>query len=153
MKELELFNHRYEVQIRFADFDILGHINNTKHLVFVENARIDYMETVAGQRLHDQEITSIIAHVDIDYIKPIFPGELVNIYTRCSRIGNKSYQLESITVTGSADAPEKQSIVAKSNTVIVSYDYKNEQAFPLPQDKVENLIRYEKAGSILISQK
>jgi len=153
MEELELFRHRYEVQIRFADFDILGHINNTKHLVFVENARIDYMETVAGSRLHDKEIKAIIAHVDIDYLKPIFPGQIVNILTRCSRIGNKSYQLESITVTGDINSPESLSVVAKSNTVIVSYDYKAEQAFPLPTEDVERLMKYEKPGSILVSHK
>jgi acyl-CoA thioester hydrolase len=153
MEALDLFTHQYEIQLRFTDFDIMGHINNTKHLVFVESARIDYMETIHGHKLHEKEIMSIVAHVDIDYLKPIFPGQQVTIFTRCCRIGNKSYQLESLSVVGDLKDKESLSIVAKANAVIVSYDYKSETTFPLPTELIGYLTAYEKDGTILMGQK
>ena len=43
------FAHRREIQVRFADTDAMGHVNNAKYLTYCEIARISYWTDVTGE--------------------------------------------------------------------------------------------------------
>ena len=44
LKILNDFNLKVQVQITWADMDILGHVNSTKYFAYLETARIKYYE-------------------------------------------------------------------------------------------------------------
>ena len=43
------FCHRREVDVRFADTDAMGHVNNAVYLTYCESARISYWTDVTGE--------------------------------------------------------------------------------------------------------
>lgn len=143
IEELEEYKHCYKVKVRFSDFDMMKHVNNTRHLVFVEDARVNYLEEVTKRKLYEVAVNAIVARVEIDYIKPIELGYGVEVYTKCERIGNKSFTLSSITVCYPDKSPSKKQIAAKAKTVIVSFDYNTNKTIQNPLELVEALNSFE----------
>jgi len=82
-----------EERLRFADLDMVGHVNNNAIGVFLENGRVhlfvdggEEMDKVADGTGH----TWVVRRLEIDYVREIrFPGT-VRVGTRVARIGNSS---------------------------------------------------------------
>src|SRR5678816_2279223 len=98
------FVHRDRV--RFRDCDAMGHVNNAVFSTYLEESRIG----VLGG-LND----FILARVEIDFRSELRMGEEVEVRTRCSRIGTKSFDLEHVIEAGGR-------VVAGARRVRVSYD-------------------------------
>src|ERR1051326_6608227 len=95
---MEGFKHKTPIQIRFKDIDLLGHVNNANHLTYIEFARVKYFDAVAGEEINWNENGIILAKASVDYKLPILLKDKVFVYTKCSRIGNKSFDLSYLIV-------------------------------------------------------
>ena len=124
------FHHSTSIQVRFADVDAMNHVNNAKYLTYIEIARIGYFNEVLRQGMHATP-GFILARASVDFLLPIEIHDEIKVLTRCSRMGNKSFELEyEIVKTGS----EPQAVVAKAQTVLVAYDYDAKQTVAVPQE-------------------
>lgn len=138
------FRHRREIQVRFADTDAMGHVNNAKYLTYCEIARITYWTDVTGEpvRLGTAGAESLIlAEARISYRAPAFHGETVTVETRAIRIGRSSFSLEhrlTACIPGSAAR-----LVATSESVLVRYDYAREAPVALSPEFVAAIERFE----------
>jgi acyl-CoA thioester hydrolase len=142
---MENFRFSLPVELRFADLDVLGHLNNAKYLSYAEQARIVYVQQVCGWEGDWRKLGMILARTEIDYKLPIAFGDAVVVYVRTSRIGGKSFDFEYlITRQRAANAPE---IAASITTVMVSYDYEQDCSIPVPQNWREAMQAYESALS------
>ena len=121
----EGFRHHTDVQIRFNDIDILGHVNNTVYFSFY------------GQ-MNWQEVDTVIANVNCAYISPILFGEKVEVYTRCEALGEKSFKLRQMLV-------EKTTGEVKSvcETVMVSINRETKKSCPIPESWRKQFSDYE----------
>lgn len=81
------------MQLRFNDIDILGHVNNTVYFSFYDLAKARYMEQVKDGNINWRQVETVIANIDCAFIRPIFFGEDIVVYTRCSEIREKSFRL------------------------------------------------------------
>ena len=45
---MQNFRFSFPVEVRFADLDALGHLNNAKYLTYAEQARILYVRQICG---------------------------------------------------------------------------------------------------------
>jgi acyl-CoA thioester hydrolase len=118
------FPHVVEVEVRFADVDAMGHVNNAKHLTYCETARIRYWTDVTGMPISPGTggaESLILAEARITYRAPIFHGEVVTVQTRAARIGRSSFTLEHRLLAAVPDATPR--LVAVSESVLVRYDY------------------------------
>ena len=131
------FAHRHQVEVRLADTDAMGHVNNARYLTYVEIARVAYYEHVTGNPLpigaHGAEEGMILAEIRMTYRSPGFYGETLTVETRVERIGRSSFgMVHRIT------APESRyghaRLIAVADSVLVSYDYTEERAIPVPAD-------------------
>lgn len=104
------------VKIRYSDLDTLRHVNNAKYLSFLEEARIDYIGKVLDFNRKKLEFGVVVARVEIDYKYPILFTDELDIYTRCSRIGTKSFTFECVFVINN------EHVSAISKAVIVTVD-------------------------------
>ena len=104
--------------VRFRDCDAMGHVNNAVYSTYLEQARIGI--------LGDLE-PFILARVEIDFRAELRMGEEVEVRTRCSRIGTKSFDLEHVIAAGGR-------VVAEAKSVLVSYDYERGESVPIPDD-------------------
>lgn len=117
-----LYRHRSEYRVRYDDLDTYRHVNNKSFLSYVEDARVHYLVEAMGLWHHDDEESGVmVVHNSIDYMKQIGPFERVRVYTRCTRIGGKSFTLEHLICATAPDAAEER-VCARSRTVFSSVD-------------------------------
>lgn len=135
---LSEFHHHHPLQIRFNDIDILGHVNNTVYLSFFDTGKAHYFSDVRKGNINWQKVDTVIANVNCSYLRPIFFGDRIDVYTRCIAIGEKSFRLQQLIADSS-----KEIIYSICETVMVSFDPESSEARPVPADWREALCRYE----------
>jgi len=126
------FAHSVEIDVRFADTDAMGHVNNAVYLTYCEMARIRYWTDVTGEPIapgHEGAESLILAEARLTYRAPVFHGERVTVETRATRLGRSSFVLEHRLTAGMPD--EGPRLVATSESVMVRYDYATERPTPL----------------------
>jgi len=144
------FNHKIPIQVRFKDLDDMGHVNNANHLSYIELARVKYFQEVfdIGTDWNKQD-GLILARVEMDFRKPIFFNDKVSVYTRCSRIGKKSFDLNFLivkeTILNSNNSSEEitTEILAEGKTVLACYDYIERKAIEIPEERKRIINEYE----------
>lgn len=137
---MDNYKHKIPIQIRFKDIDLLGHVNNANHFTYLEYARVKYFDDVAGTEINWNEHGLILAKAVIDYKLPILLKDKVFVYTKCSRIGNKSFDLSYCIIK---EEKGNEIILAEGSTVLVCYDYRTGKSIPVPQEWKEKLERFE----------
>ena len=111
------FRHRMDVQLRFNDVDVLGHVNNTQYFSYYDMGKAHYFGDVRGKAMDWQRVDRIIANIECSYFAPIVFGEDIEVLTRCRHVGNKSFVILQML-------REKNTGQVKSvcETVMVGYD-------------------------------
>ena len=140
------FAHRHAVEVRLADTDAMGHVNNANYLTYVEIARVAYYEQVTGNALpigtHGAEEGMILAEIRMTYRSPAFYGETLTVETRVERIGRTSFAMvHRMTAPESRYGPAR--LIAVADSVLVSYDYQQERPIPVPDEWREAMKRFE----------
>lgn len=126
-----------DVQLRFNDIDILGHLNNTVYFSLYDLAKARYMEAANEGAVNWQRVESVIANIDCAYIEQIHFGDKIRIFTRCIHMGEKSFTLQQMMVD------EHDHVKSMCQTVMVSYDPDRRQAVPVTETWRRNVSRYE----------
>ena len=135
------FRHITPIEIRFADMDAMGHVNNAKYLTYIEIARIGYFNTVLSKGVDLSRQSFILARAAVDFVLPIELHDKIQVATRCARMGTKSFDLEYEIVKTNHDAPI---VVAKAQTVLVCYDYLDKKSIAIPDGWKKLIETYEK---------
>jgi acyl-CoA thioester hydrolase len=110
-------------RVRFRDCDAMGHVNNAVYSTYLEQARIGILGDLDP---------FILARVEIDFRAELRAGENVEVHSRCSKIGNKSFELEHEIRAG-------ERVVADAKSVLVGYDYKAGTSVPLTDNQRRRL--------------
>ena len=138
------FRHRVTVDVRFADTDAMGHVNNAVYLTYCEAARIRYWTDVTGEPVaagHEGAESLILAEARIAYRAPVFHTEEVTVETRAVRIGTSSFTLEHrLTACPPGGGPR---LVATSESVMVRYDYATDRPTPISDGFVAAIEAFE----------
>jgi acyl-CoA thioester hydrolase len=122
------FHYHTPMTVRYGDMDTLGHVNNAKYLTYLEQARIGYMRDLKLWDGSVGEVGAIVAKISIDYKLPLTMDDgVVDIWTRCSRLGNKSFDLEQLITRNDG------AVAASATTVVVVYDYQANTSAVLPE--------------------
>jgi acyl-CoA thioester hydrolase len=140
--DLSKFKHKAAIQIRFKDIDHMGHVNNANHITYFELARIHYFRDVINEVVNWNEQGVILAKTEINYHRPILLSDNVFVYSRVSKLGNKSYEVEyAITVENG----EEIVVCASGMSVQVCYNYLNNSTVAIPESWREKVQQYEVA--------
>ena len=128
------FSHFDEV--RFADLDTQGHLNNVSFLIFVESARIAYAVSLA--REHPELVPSgsfsfMVAEVKISYRSPGQFGERIETRLRPSAVGRSSFHMDFEMRVG-------ERLLADGYSVLVTYDPVAGRSMAVPAPLRERLI-------------
>ena len=77
--------------VRFADLDMLGHVNNKAYATYYETARVNYM---ASRGLSDGlKVGMALVRLELDYRKEIRYPATLRLGVRLRRLGNSSLTL------------------------------------------------------------
>jgi acyl-CoA thioester hydrolase len=131
LPRIEQFPGRVRDLIRFADLDPQGHVNNTVFATFFETGRVMLLRDPKNL-LNPPGATSVLARLDINFLKELhWPGE-VEIGTGTVEIGRSSYTfLQAIFSNGQC--------AATGRATMVMIDAATRKARPLPGEVVERL--------------
>ena len=140
------FRHSTPVEVRFVDIDAFGHVNNANYLSYIEQARVKYFDDIVNWPYDWNNEGIILAKAELDYIQPIRFKDEITVYTRCSRLGTKSLDLE-YRIVKISDG--KEILMADANTVLVAFDYHKKNPIEVPQEWRRALLAYEEEGSIV----
>jgi acyl-CoA thioester hydrolase len=121
-----LIKNNYKIQIRFNDCDLMGHVNNSIYLSYIEEARIIFLNSILVESWDWKQKGIIIKKHDIEYISPLKLNDDVYIFTEFGNIGNKSFELIHTFY-------KNQEITTKIKSLIICYNYnssKTELIYP-----------------------
>jgi acyl-CoA thioester hydrolase len=138
------FAHRVAIDVRFADTDAMGHVNNAVYLTYCEMARIRYWSDVTGEPLaagHHGSESLILAEARITYRAQVFHTDVVTVETRARHIGSSSFLLEHRLTACEPDGDPR--LVAVSESVMVRFDYRVGRPARLDDRFVEAMETFE----------
>src|SRR4051812_46990194 len=119
--------HRTDLQMRFADTDALGHVNNVAYAAYAETGRVDFLN-----RLGKSLTSLILANITIDYRRQVQYGEPLRIDTWVEKLGRTS-----ITLGQTLFATDQPS--AEVRSVVVHFDYSTNKPMELT-DKIREAL-------------
>lgn len=143
MVDLSQFRHQMPIYIRWGDMDSMNHVNNARYLTYMETARIEYFKEILSMGVTPSTVSMILARAEVDFRSPIVVGDDITIFTRCNRIGTKSFDLVYALMKNTGDGWE---LKGQAKTVLVAFDYDQGTPISIPQAWKEILTSYEKVA-------
>lgn len=133
------FKFSIPIDVRYGDLDPQWHVNNVHFLIFLEHARLNYL---MGLNLFDGknffDLGMIVADIHISYLAPITLKQKIKVWMRTERIGNKSL----VFVYEIRDEDTRE-VLAKAETIMVTYDYHAQKSIPVPDRWREAISQFE----------
>lgn len=134
------FTHTVSIQVRWGDLDAMGHVNNAAYLTYLEQARVTYFSELGLWDGSGGGLGLIMARAEIDYKLPIRGRDAIAVFTRCTRLGTRSFDTAQLIVRVHSD--QSLVTVAEARIVIVVYDYSAGQSAPIPDAWRAKLIEH-----------
>jgi len=132
------YKYKTTIETRFADFDMMGHVNNAVYFTYMEIARTRYWKQAISW---DWEKTGVvIAQASMDYVLPVYLKDKITMYVRTSRIGTSSFDLEYMLVK---DVNGKEEVCTTGKTICVAFDYKSKSPAPIPEPERIKMTTFE----------
>jgi acyl-CoA thioester hydrolase len=130
-----VFAHRLDA--RFRDCDPRGHVNNAVYHTYLEESRLALWRHLFGADGMPGAGT-ILARVEMDYLAPAFPNDVLEVRVRLGAVGRSSVKLNYEVV----NAQTEQRLVS-AQTVIVTFDYAAKKSVPIPPEARDRLAKLQ----------
>lgn len=118
---------RVPMPVRWRDLDAFNHVNNSKYLSYLEEARLQWMLTVPGMGM-DDHVAPVVAAAQLNYRRPITWPSQVEIELFVERLGNTSLTVGHRIV----DSTDKAALFCDGHVVMVWIDRDSGAAAALP---------------------
>ncbi|MFO7939088.1 MAG: acyl-CoA thioesterase [Bacteroidales bacterium] len=135
---MEIYKHETEIQLRFNDIDMLGHVSNSIYQNYFDLARTAYFKQALSSPINWKETALVLASIKIDYKKPIFFDEQVSVVTRVYHLGNKSLKMHQKLIN--KITREEHAI---NDAVLVAFNFNNNQPVLVPEMWKEEISQFE----------
>lgn len=126
--------HTIELQVRWGDMDIFGHVNNANYFRYLEQARISWFETMGAPSGNVGDGPMLVAAACNFRIPIVYPATLA-IRTYAKEPGRSSIPLYQEIV----DANNPATLFADGDSTVVWIDYQRGKSVALP-DEVRALV-------------
>ena len=102
--------------------DLFGHVNNARYFTFLEEARIAWFETCVPEPWDFRKHGVLVVRNEMDYVKPVHPGDRLIIRLGASGLGNSSIHItyEGYVLKGGSE--ESVQVAFRAATTLVSWD-------------------------------
>lgn len=127
MEQEHIYHHQFPIQIRFNDVDRYGHVNNNAYFSFYDLGKVDYFNLVLKIYNGTPDVVPVIAHINADFIYPIFYGDDIVMETCVSHIGRKSFTLEQRAINR-----KNNKEVCHCSSVMVCFSLKSQESVEVP---------------------
>lgn len=117
---------RTDIQVRFNDTDMLGHLNNTSYALYAEQGRVAFMDGFREAGALPEGVFVILARIELDFLRQVRYGDRVHVLTRVAKLGRTSMTL-------AQDIFGNDALAARAVSVVVVFDYAAQRPVPIPE--------------------
>ena len=117
--------HTTKLGVRFGETDMAGHVNNAVYLVYLEDARLNFLSEV----LHLSEFPLILASAKLDFLRQVRFPNTIPIETGISRPGRSSFDM-----VHRLYCEAEQELALTSHVTLVVFDYDTQKPTPIPEN-------------------
>lgn len=125
--------YRCSLEVRWADSDRLGHVNNTKVVEYMQEARIKFLQSSMSGRG-----AVAVRKMDVEFLRPLKDrSSPLEIEIAVLKVGTTSYTLRH-TIR------DRDGVVcAHGDAVLVGFDVETDKSRPLSDREREVLTRHQ----------
>ncbi len=135
---IKSFRHRMPLQMRFNDIDMLGHLNNSVYLTFMDLAKTRYLMEILGGKLEWDKIGVVIVNINCNFFAPTFFEDKIEVETAVVAIGEKS-----LTIEQTIYSPDTGQVKCECRTIMSGFDVRTNTSAKIPDEWIEALEKYE----------
>ncbi len=133
------FHHSADIQIRFNDIDMLGHVNNAKLQEYFDLGRMHYLQRIFGRKMFTGDEAIVVASIKTDFLQPVFLSDKIEVTTAVISLGGKSLKMVQHLRIKHGTEPK---VVCES--VMVAIDKHLGQSMEMPEEWKELIKQFEK---------
>lgn len=122
-----------DLDVRFRDLDVMGHVNNAVYVSYLEQGRLEYFAAVVG--LDVDTPGNVVANLEIDYERSIEIDSDVRVTVWVDRLGESSFRMRYELRDGEATAA-----TATTTQVVIGDDGSPR---PVPDEWRERIVAFE----------
>ena len=137
------FRHHMPLQMRFNDIDMLGHLNNSVYLTFMDLAKTRYFQAALGDKLRWGEIGVVIVNINCDFFEPSYFNEPLQVWTAITHIGHRSFTIEQRIVN-----PGTGHTKCIGRTTLAGFDPATAAGAPLDENLVRAAVTFEQRPNL-----
>lgn len=97
-----------KIQVRYRDIDPLRHVSHTEFVTYMQQARLEFSDTVLG--MTGVEFDTVVVHLEIDYIDDITSGDDVEVAMTVTDVGRTSFTVGYEIVASGTTAATGESV-------------------------------------------
>ncbi|AEF55214.1 acyl-CoA thioesterase [Marinomonas posidonica] len=121
---------KVQIKVRGFHLDIFQHVNNARYLEFLEEGRWAFFDEFnIGDDLLKQGIIWAIVNINIDFKAEASFGDVLEIDTQFTKLGNRSITMKQRIVNIANDK-----LVVEADVTYVCFSKEHNGAIPLPDD-------------------
>ncbi|MBI1837112.1 MAG: acyl-CoA thioesterase [Flavobacteriia bacterium] len=129
-----------KIQVRFADLDLMAHVNNSVYFTYFELARVQYFQQLLGEKWDWRKYGMLLKKNEITYHKSVLLYDEPEIYIYTSYIGTKSFVFD-------YELMVNNELYTTGSSLMICYDAINNQTIEIPlklKEALESIKRIEK---------
>ena len=122
--------HVYECPMRWADLDMLGHVNNVTYVDYLQEARVDMLRFHASHGHGQTDLAEgvVVVRHEVTYLRPLmFTFDAVRIECWVTEIRAASFTLAYEIFRESASRPGERIVFARATTVLTPFVFAEER--------------------------
>jgi acyl-CoA thioester hydrolase len=125
-----------KIQVRFADCDVMGHVNNAVYLSYFEMARMHYFHYMVGGQWDWKKNGIILVKNEVTYLKPLLLHDEPEIEVFAGKIGRTSVEMTyELTVNGK--------LYATGVSKLVCFDFNKQETVPVYAEMLEGFSKLQ----------
>lgn len=138
MEHLSGFPILWHQPVAWGDMDAFQHVSNIVYFRYLQDARVDCFEKLGWWQYHARfGIGPIVHSIQARYRRAVtFPDQLI-IGTAITDLTEDRFKLKQRIVS-----QKTNEITTESETIIVCFDYRNQQKCPFPESIREAILKF-----------
>ena len=121
-------SHRTEIQVRFGDFDMFGHINNNAYLQIFALGKALYFREIVSDSLNPVTLGMVVVNINVNFLNPTVPDEPLVLETGCIHLGERSARLGQRILN-----PSTGTVKCEAITTMAGFDLRTQGGAPIPE--------------------
>ncbi|MEC1524822.1 thioesterase family protein [Neobacillus niacini] len=118
------YRFSHQLKVRYSEIDGQKIVFNSHYLTYIDVAVTEYFQQLLR---HDEQFDFVLAKSTLEYKRSALLNDLLTIWCRVERVGNKS-----LTMNFMITREDELDPVLLAEIIYVSVDHKNMQPCPVP---------------------